>query len=183
MLITGVAHNTIARGINKLFLNPKFFFSPLQVQKKNTFCFFPPPPPPTHTHTHTTAQTPCIDVNDDTAGILRELSDLESEYYTIAIHLHLPPGKVKTIQKDNPHSSLDALGQVITEWLKRNYEYSKFGRPSWKMLVDAVSMVDVERAKTIAINHKKPKVSFGDIIVTDFKDLQHCECTCRNHRF
>ena len=61
---------------------------------------------------------------------------------------------MKAIQKDNPHSSKEALGQVITEWLKMNYEYYKFGRPSWRMLVEGVSTADRERAKIIADNHK-----------------------------
>ena len=109
---------------------------------------------PTHKHTHTHTHTH-TDVDDDTADILKELDGLESEYYTLAIHLHLSPGKVKTIQKDNPHSSQDALGQGIAEWLKMNYEHSKFGKPSWRMLVEAVSTVDLEQAKTIASNHRK----------------------------
>ena len=102
-----------------------------------------------YTHTH-----PLSDEDDDTADILNELDGLESEYYTIGLQLHLHPGKVKEIQKDNPHSSKDALGHVITEWLKMNYEHTKIGKPSWRLLVEAVSTVDLQRAKIIANNHK-----------------------------
>ena len=100
----------------------------------------------THTHTHT-------DENDDTADILRELDGLESEYYTLGLHLHLPPGKVKEIQENNPHNCRSALGHVITEWLKMNYDYNKAGRPSWRMLVVGVSTLDIDRAKIIAKKH------------------------------
>ena len=108
-----------------------------------------------HTRAHLHGMYPHTDENDDTADVLKELDGLESEYYTLGMHLHLPPGKVKVIQKDNPHSSKEALGQVTTEWLKMNYEYNKVGRPSWRMLVESVSTVDIEHAKMIASNHKK----------------------------
>ena len=98
-------------------------------------------------HTHT-------DVDDDAAVILHELDGLQSEYFTLGIHLHLPPGKVSTIQEDNPHNSRSAIGKVITEWLMMNYKHNEFGKPSWRLLVEAVSTVDLERAKIIANNHK-----------------------------
>ena len=94
------------------------------------------------------------DVDDDSADILRELDGLEFEYYTLGLHLHLRPGKVKEIQVNNPHNATTALGQVITQWLMINYESNKFGIPSWRMLVEGVSTVDLERAKLIASKHQ-----------------------------
>ena len=99
-----------------------------------------------HTHTH-------VDVTDDIADILKELDGLESKYYTLGIHLHLPPGKVEEIQENNPHNCSSALGQVVAEWLKMNYNI-KLGRPTWAMLVKAVSALNIERARKIANNHK-----------------------------
>ena len=30
------------------------------------------------------------------------------------------------------------MDEVITEWLKRNYDVNRFGPPTWKALIDAV---------------------------------------------
>ena len=106
----------------------------------------------THTHTHTHTPT---DVDDDSADILEQLSGLEFEYRALGIHLHLPPGKVNEIQENNPHNASAALGQIITQWLMMNYEYNKFGKPSWRMLTEAISTVDLDHAKLVAGNHKK----------------------------
>ena len=83
------------------------------------------------------------------------MSGLEFEYYTFGLHLGLYPGRVKEIQVDHPHNSRAAFGDVITEWLKMNYEYSKVGRPSWQLLVEALSTVNLERAKIVAKDHRK----------------------------
>ena len=98
-----------------------------------------------------------IDVDDDTAEILKELSGLESEYYTFGLHLGLSPGKVKEIQVNHPHNSRAAFADVITEWLKMNYQYNKGGRrrPSWQLLTEATSVVDLEKAQKISSNHRK----------------------------
>ena len=95
------------------------------------------------------------DEDNDTADILKELSGLEFEYYTLGIHLGLPPGKVKEVKENNPHNCNTALGQVISEWLMMNYEHNKVGKPSWRLLVEAVSTVNLEQAKIIASNHRK----------------------------
>ena len=109
-------------------------------------------PSRSHTHTHTHTYT---DVDDDAADVLKELIGLEFEYRTLGILLHLHPGKVNEMQENNPHNVNAALGQIITQWLMMNYEHNKVGRPSWRMLVEAVSTVDLEQAKTIASNHRK----------------------------
>ena len=85
---------------------------------------------------------------------MRELDGLESNYYTIGLHLHLRPGKVQEIQTNNPHNANTALGQVVTQWLMMNFDHSKFGRPSWRMLVEAVCTVDLERAQIIAKKYR-----------------------------
>ena len=104
-----------------------------------------------HTHTHTHTHTG----EDDVAEVLKELTGLESQYDTLAQTLHLPLGTVRTISRDYHFSSRSALGQVVDEWILMNYNHAKFGRPTWRLLVDAVKAVDHDRAKLIASKHLK----------------------------
>ena len=94
------------------------------------------------------------DENYDTGDILKELNGLESEYYLLGTHLHLPPSKVKEIRANNPRHCKTALCEVVTEWLELNYDYNKFGMPTWVMLVEAVRELDIEQARKIANKHK-----------------------------
>ena len=105
-----------------------------------------------HSHANTHAD------DDDYSDISDELRGLESKYYKLGRSLHLTSGTVDRIQHDNPHDCGTALVHVIDEWLKMNYSYCNFGRPSWQMLVKAVETVDHEQAKQIARKH--PKASF-----------------------
>ena len=61
----------------------------------------------THTHTHT--QTG----EDDVSAVLKEISELESQYDTLALNLHLTPGNVSRISRDYHFSSRSALGVHI----------------------------------------------------------------------
>ena len=105
----------------------------------------------THAHTHTHTQTD----EDDVSAIIQELSSLKSNYYLLGLSLHLPTGKGDQIQVDNPHKSETAFGQVIVQWLLMNYYHQKFGRPSWRLLVQAVDMIDHQLAKDIAKKHQR----------------------------
>ena len=75
------------------------------------------------------------------------------------------------VQENNPHNASAAFGHVITQWLKMNYEYNKFGKPSWRMLVEGVREVDLERAKIIADKHKMVMVIYTYSLVSAFDSL------------
>ena len=91
---------------------------------------------------------------DDVADIAKELSGLEGQYYTLGLGLHLSPGKVDVIRENNHHNCLTALFNVIVQWSLVNYNNCKFGPPTWRLLVQAVNMIDHERAKQIANKHQ-----------------------------
>ena len=93
--------------------------------------------------------------DDDIADITKVLSGLESNYYKLGMKLHLHSNRLDVIEKDNPRNCESAFGQVIVQWIRMNYNYPKFGPPSWRLLVEAVCTIDHELAKEIASNHQK----------------------------
>ena len=93
---------------------------------------------------------------DDFIDIAHELQGFEVNYYTLGRNLHLSRDKLAIIELNNHSSCVTAFGKVIDEWLSMNYTISRFGRPSWQLLVKAVNEIDHERAKVIANKHRIP---------------------------
>ena len=87
----------------------------------------------------------------------RELNPLAARWKSIGIALRLKPNELDTIQAGN--SDLTAcLTQTVTKWLNRNYNVEKFGEPTWRRLVEAVSDpaggANMALAREIARRHK-----------------------------
>ena len=53
--------------------------------------------------------------------------------------LGLLPSELDKISKNCPHDCDGELFQVIVTWLKRSYDTSRHGHPSWRKLVEAVA--------------------------------------------
>ena len=66
-----------------------------------------------------------------------ELEPVIDRWKHIGLALRLDPDQVKRIEGENRRSE-DCLTEVLTLWLKKNYNTERFGDPSWEMLVRAV---------------------------------------------
>ena len=73
---------------------------------------------------------------DDFRDICRELVSIKAKYYELGVELGLPPGELDAIRKD--HAVDQAFNEVILRWLRQQYNIARFGRPTWKRLVEAV---------------------------------------------
>ncbi len=67
---------------------------------------------------------------------MNALTDVQSRYYEIGTQLHLRV--LDTIMSRSTTDAI-AMGEVVEEWLKGNYNTTRFGRPTWKMLVKVVA--------------------------------------------
>ncbi len=67
---------------------------------------------------------------------MNALTDVQSRYYEIGTQLHLKA--LDTIKNRSPTDTI-AMGEVVEEWLKRNYNTEKLGPPTWKVLVKVVA--------------------------------------------
>ena len=91
--------------------------------------------------------------------VLEEVLSLERVYFPLGECLRLSNDSLKQVCKSFPDDSVadKALKQVLLLWLGQEYNVSKFGSPTWRMLVEAVDKKtggnDHELAKRIAQNH------------------------------
>ncbi len=96
-----------------------------------------------------------LDTNDKVA-VLNALTGVQSRYYEIGTQLHLK--SLDTIRNRSITDTI-AMGGVVEDWLKWNYDTDIFGPPTWKMLVNVVANPsggnDNFLAKKIAEEHRK----------------------------
>ena len=58
----------------------------------------------------------------------------------IGLALRLSPDLLNRIEADYSRADVDyCLEGILAEWLKRTYDTTRFGLPSWKQLVAAVA--------------------------------------------
>ncbi len=68
----------------------------------------------------------------------------------IATNLHLKGNEINSIR----NSDQERLISVISEWLKMNYNYERFGPPSWQMLARAVQPINGRLFGRICDKHR-----------------------------
>ena len=71
----------------------------------------------------------------------------------LAPALFLHAHRIAVIGKNHPTDCDACLNGVVQEWLRKNYDFEKVGYPSWRLLVTAVSKIDMALALTIAKDH------------------------------
>ena len=75
--------------------------------------------------------------------LLRELSSLASDWKHIGVQLKIPIGQLNTIKSDNDRAK-DCLLEMLEVWLKMTAP-----PPSWELLVEALTVVDPQKADEI----------------------------------
>ena len=91
-------------------------------------------------------------------AILSEVLAVAPKWWSFGLALHLMPQVLNTIEAR--FSIVDpkrCLSLVLEEFLKKNYEWKKFGSPSWRVIIQAVGEEagggDRALAEKIAKNH------------------------------
>ena len=71
--------------------------------------------------------------------VLDHLNSVTGDCYNIGTALHLSQGTLDAIKKDNADDCTAAITKIIVNWLRKNYNFTRFGEPTWKALVEAVA--------------------------------------------
>ena len=75
---------------------------------------------------------------DDLFEVNSELLPVASRWKNMGLALKLKPYVLNMIEKN--HTDVESrLLDVLTEWLNKAYNTTRFGDPSWKLLVEAVT--------------------------------------------
>ena len=73
---------------------------------------------------------------DDKVDVVNALTNVHCRYYEVGTQLHL--NGLNEIRTRSTTNTI-AMTSVIEEWLKKNYNTTRFGVPTWKMLVEVVA--------------------------------------------
>ena len=84
-----------------------------------------------------------------------EVGDLAGQWEEFAQKIGIKPGHIGKFKANRMGKVEMALNDAIADWLKKNYDVRKFGRPNWRTLANAVQRIDDDLARTIARNHPK----------------------------
>lgn len=71
--------------------------------------------------------------------ILEEMMSVAAKWEVIGRGFGIEPGRLEQIQLNNPGDCKKCLSDVLTCWLKRNYDVSRFGEPTWQTVVKVVA--------------------------------------------
>ena len=91
-----------------------------------------------HVHSPLSIVLLCADI-DDLIDVKCELLNLAHNWKGVGEALRLHPDLLSRIQANHPTDVTECLSAVLTEWLKKAYNTSRFGPPSWKLVVAAVA--------------------------------------------
>ena len=75
---------------------------------------------------------------DDKFEILDHLQHLRAHCYKIGTALKLSDDTLDCIKRESADDA-EAMIKIVASWLKLNYNWRRFGKPSWKALVEAVA--------------------------------------------
>jgi len=76
---------------------------------------------------------------DDHFDILTEMMPIVSSWKAIGRGLRIDPGRLETINDRNSGKPIECLSEMLTCWLKRNYNVERFGEPTWQAVVKVVA--------------------------------------------
>ncbi len=96
---------------------------------------------------------------DDLCDVLSYLEDVQAQCYKIGTALRLKQDTLDAIRQESTDHA-EALTKIITNWLWKNYNFEKFGEPTWNSLAEAVERStggnNTALAMKIAADHDLP---------------------------
>jgi len=73
----------------------------------------------------------------DLSDILKELTGVAAQWQHLGIHLGIRIDKLNVIELQE-ESPTKCLTQMLTYWLRRAYDVTRFGEPTWVKLVEVI---------------------------------------------
>ena len=82
-----------------------------------------------------------------------ECDSLSGKWEELSTYLGLPANKIEAIRRDygNTHR---CWNQALLEWIKQGYPTEKYGKPSWRTLVQAIEKKDKRLSEELSQKHK-----------------------------
>ena len=94
---------------------------------------------------------------DDWNIVIEECSSLAAKWEQVSGFLGLPHSRIASIRGDHPNDNTGCWNDALLFWITQKYNTAKFGKPSWKTLLKAISKVDKLEFKGLAAEHSISK--------------------------
>ena len=91
---------------------------------------------------------------DDWNLVIDECSSLAAKWEQLCGFLGLKISLIDAIKQNHPGDNIGCWNDALKHWIKQDYSTSKFGEPSWRMLLKAIVKVDKLEFRNIAIDHQ-----------------------------
>ena len=92
-------------------------------------------------------------MDDNWNEVITECKELVSQWDQLSIYLGLSSRVIEKIGKNNKSETFNCMCEAVKEWIKQNYLTKKYGKPSWRTLLNAVAMLDMLLCKKLAAKH------------------------------
>ena len=91
--------------------------------------------------------------SDDHGEVMDTVEILSAQWRQLSNKLRLKVAALNRIEQNYPRDCMMCLDMALLEWLNLNYDYSKYGKPSWKRLAEGVKELNYELFERIAREH------------------------------
>ena len=81
-------------------------------------------------------------------------SPLAVKWQNFCSYLGVPLKIICNIKESNANDCVASLNDALMQWIMGDYDTTKYGLPSWKTLVKAVSRVDQALSDKLAREHQ-----------------------------
>ena len=102
----------------------------------------------------------CVGI-DEFYDVWERVKSLSPRWFFISGSLRLNPNTLALIEANNGNNCEKCLYEALTHWLNKNYDFIRFGHPSWRKLCVSVSNGGQNKAlaEEIANEHLMPPTS------------------------
>ena len=89
----------------------------------------------------------------DLGDVFDAVETLSANWEVLATKLRIQQHTVEAILKNCQGNVHVCLIKMLEQWLKLNYDYQKYGRPSWRIIAMSVQRMDPGLFEKIARDH------------------------------
>ena len=76
---------------------------------------------------------------DSLFDVEAEVIDIASRWEHFGRALHISPARLSIIKAESGSTPESCLSSTLSDFLKKNYEWKKYGEPSWRLIVTAIA--------------------------------------------
>lgn len=76
---------------------------------------------------------------DDFYEVRKKLTPVTDKWKSVGAGLRIKPSKLKEIGAAHPGDPAECLSDVVTVWLNKDYNWQKFGEPTWRRIVEVIA--------------------------------------------